>query len=326
MNNEKIWGVLMHLSYNEWAPLDEHNIHDEAYWDEFLQKCHETGINMILLDVGDGVQYKSHPEICVSDAWSKERVHTEIEKCKKLGIELLPKLNFSTGHSYWMKEYRKMTSSKIYYDFCSDIIKEIYEIFEGPRFIHLGMDEEEIINTKGTDYVVFRQGDLLIHDIKFLVDEVNKTGAKPCIWHDPATEHMDKFTEAIGPDEVIITPWWYWGYTEDDTFPIITDYKGLYAGRGIKYEREVPCRVNFMKNILPLMEKGYKYIPTPSIFYKDEANVEETVRYFKEGSPSDEQILGFMIAPWMKTLPKNRDEINKSLDLLKAAREKYYGK
>ncbi len=317
----------MHLSFNEWPQQQyETTIFDDDFWEEFLIKCHQTGINMILLDVGDGVQYKSHPEICLQDAWSRERIHTEIEKCKKLGIELIPKANFSTSHCYWMKEYRKMISSKIYYDFCSDIIKELYEMFEGPRFIHLGMDEEEIINTKGTDYVVFRQGDLLMHDIKFLIDEVNKTGAKPWIWHDPLTEYTEKFTEAISPDEVVISPWWYWGYTEEDTFRLITDYEGMYKARGLKYEREAPCRVNFMTKILPLMEKGYKYVPTSSICYKDEANVEATVNHFRSGSPSEEQLPGYMIAPWMRTLPKYKDNIFRSLDLLKEAREKHYGK
>ena len=325
MQNKKIWAVLMHLSYNAWLPKKQYNIFDDQYWDEFLMKCKETSTNMIVLDVGDGVEYKSHPEICVKDAWSRERVHSELEKCRNLGIELIPKLNFSTSHCYWMGEYRKMTSSKPYYDFCRDIINEIYEIFEAPRFIHIGMDEEEIINTRVSDYVVFRQGDLLIHDIKFLVDEVNKTGATPWIWHDPVTEYMDKFTDVIGPDEVIISPWWYWGYTRDKLFPILTDYEGLYANRGIKYEHDVPCRVNFLKNILPLMEKGYRYIPTPSTFYKVDGNTEETVEFFKNGSPSDDQILGFMTAPWKKTLPKNKADLNESLELLKEAREKYYG-
>lgn len=324
--NKKIWAVFMMLSYSQWTPKKDHLYFDDNYWDEFLEKCHDTGINMIVLDVGDGVKYESHPEISLKDAWSRERVHSEVEKCKKLGIELIPKLNFSTGHSYWMSDYRRMTSTKPYYDFCSDVIKEIYEIFDGPRFIHLGLDEESYITSRVSDYVIYRQGQLLIDDIRFLITETNKTGALACMWHDPITEDVEAFTKAVGPDEVVIFPWWYWAYTNERPYKLITDVEDMYANRGITCEQDVPIRVNFLKNILPLMEKGYKYIPTPSNFYGVEDNTDITVEYFKNGSPSDEQILGFMTAPWLTTTPQHKEATWESLDLLKAAREKYYGK
>ena len=72
------------------------------------------------------------------------------------------------------------------------------------------------------------------------------------------------------------------------------------------------------------MEKGYRYIPTPSTFYEVDGNTEETVEFFKNGSPSDDQILGFMTAPWKKTLLENKGDLDKSLELLKEAREKFY--
>lgn len=324
--DNKIWAVLMYLSDSQWSPKKESLKFDDNFWDEFLEKCRETGINMVVLDVGDGVNYKSHPEIAMKDGWSKERVHSEVEKCKKLGIELVPKLNFSSGHSYWMGDYRRMTSTKPYYDFCSDVIKEVYEIFNGPRFIHLGLDEECYITSRVTDYVLYRQGQLLIDDIKFLVNETNKTGALAWMWHDPVTEAVEEFTEAIGPDKVIISPWWYWAYTNERPYKLITDWENMYANRGITCEQDVPIRVNFLKNILPLMEKGYRYIPTPSNCFNVEGNTEETIAYFKNGSPTDEQILGFMTAPWRHTLPEYREAIYESLELLKAAREKHYGK
>lgn len=324
MKDKKIWAALMHLSMNMWYPQKDHIPFDDEVWDCFLEKAAETGINMVVLDVGDGVQFKSHPEISLPDSWSAERVHKEVAKCRELGIELIPKLNFSTSHSYWMGEYRRMTSSKPYYDFCKDVLAEIYEMFEQPRYIHIGMDEEDFINTRVSEYAVYRKGNLLMHDIKFLSDVVNGLGAKPWIWHDPTTDYTEEFTEMFSPDEIIISPWWYWHYNGKEKSPIITDFEGLYANRGIQYEEDIPLRRRFLERILPLMDKGYKYIPTPSNFYKMANNTDETVEYFKNGTPSDDQILGYMTAPWRETISKYKDDILESLELLKEAREKYY--
>ena len=61
---------------------------------------------------------------------------------RALGIEPLPKLNFSTCHDAWLGPYSRMVSTPAYYDVCRDLIDEVAELFGGPRFFHLGMDEE----------------------------------------------------------------------------------------------------------------------------------------------------------------------------------------
>lgn len=326
MNNktEKMWAILLHLSRNQHTPKDDTLVVDDNFWNEFLIKAKETGINTVVLDVGDGVVYKSHPEISVENAWSEERIHSEISKCRDMGITLIPKLNFSTAHNYWMGQYRYMTSTPAYYEFCKDVIAEVAEMFEQPEYMHLGMDEENYISTSVTDYVVFRKGELLIKDLKFLIDEVKKNGAMPWIWHEPLIDYTDIYEKYISPDDAVISPWWYWDYTGKCTFPLISDVDDMYRKQGIVYEQDVPMRKAFMEKILPLMKKGYKYIPAPSNYYEDPTNTEETVRYFKNGSPSEKQIIGFMTAPWLNTTPDNRDKIFESLDLLKSAREKYY--
>lgn len=83
-------------------------------------------------------------------------VHQEI-KASDLGIKLIPKLNFSATHDAWLGEYERMVSTKTYYTVCQDIINEIYEVFEHPDYIHLGMDEEDSRTDGRLDFVCYRK-------------------------------------------------------------------------------------------------------------------------------------------------------------------------
>ena len=200
--NEKMWAIMVQLGNNQWYPLDEELIFDEDFWEYILKRCAEIGVNTILMDVGDGVYYTSHPEISVKNAWTREKVLKEVKRCRGKGITLIPKLNFSTKHGMWLKRYHKMVSTDIYYNVCKDIIREVFEMFDAPPYIHLGMDEEGYRTSKiKDDYVVYRKGKLLVNDLKFLIDTVKSTGAKPWIWHDVLTENTDIYLETIAPED-----------------------------------------------------------------------------------------------------------------------------
>ena len=74
-----------------------------------------AGLNMIVIDLGDGVRYQSHPEIAVKKAWSPARLRRELKKLRDAGLEPIPKLNFSTAHDAWLGPYAGIVSSKTYY-------------------------------------------------------------------------------------------------------------------------------------------------------------------------------------------------------------------
>ena len=85
MKNEKIWSYLIHLSYHMWddentpprswyAPpryTENNNVSVKA-WDEIVAFLAECKYNMLIVDVGDAIQYESHPEISAPDAWDKD--------------------------------------------------------------------------------------------------------------------------------------------------------------------------------------------------------------------------------------------------------------
>ena len=43
---------------------------DENIWNDVLKQISRSGINMLLIDLEDGIRYESHPEIVVKDAWA----------------------------------------------------------------------------------------------------------------------------------------------------------------------------------------------------------------------------------------------------------------
>ena len=170
MAKEKMWGLLVHLSMNIHDQVYPTLQFDEGMWDWILEEAPKHGINTILLDVADGIQFHSHPEISISDAWSHRRVHQELARCREKGITVIPKLNFSSLHCKWLKQYARMISTDIYYRVAADLIREVYEVFEQPTYIHLGMDEEDAAHAGCSELAVYRHKDLLWHDLQYLFD------------------------------------------------------------------------------------------------------------------------------------------------------------
>ncbi len=89
-----LWGYLIHLSFNFWEshlPPDRPQVAfrvarphlrcDKPLWDELTERIAEAGGNLLVIDLGDGVRYESHPEIAVENAWSPQQLRDELEHC-----------------------------------------------------------------------------------------------------------------------------------------------------------------------------------------------------------------------------------------------------
>lgn len=157
-----MWGYY-DSQYTQGEELSEYRpylILDDKLWNEALRKMVKKGMNMVVITLGDGVKYESHPEIAVRGAWSASRLRKELQKIRKMGIEPIPELNFSAGHDAWLCSYSRMLSTDKYYEVCSDLIEEVIDIFDKPRFFYLGMDEETSSHQKGLNYSVVRRNDI----------------------------------------------------------------------------------------------------------------------------------------------------------------------
>ena len=312
--DSKMWGCLLHLSFNMW---EEYRITDtqdenlkirgylpdiqlsESLWNDALNKMADVEMNMVIIDLGDAIQYKSHPEIAVNNAWSATRLRNELAKCRKLGLEPIPKLNFSTCHDIWLGEYSRMVSTQKYYDVCRDLIAEVIDLFDKPRFFHLGYDEETAENQHYYKYVVVRQHDLWWNDFYFFVKEVEKNGARPWIWSDYLWHHPDEFLKKM-PKSVVQSNWYY----------------------GDVFDEKETCA----KAYIELEAHGYDQIPTGGYYeasknvYYSEKSILNTVK-FCDKHISEKRLHGFLQTNWRPTIEDFRDPILKSIEQIGNAKK-----
>lgn len=276
MKNEFIKGILIHVGTNLWYEIGNNRCGGEKIWQSagsgkmrfdkalfneltaYLPKC---GINTVVLDLADGIVYESHPELAIEGSIERGELIEMIDGLKRLGLNIIPKLNFSTCHDAWMKDYSRMVSTKAYYDVCRDLINEVCDVFE-PKLFHLGMDEENYENQRLYDYAVIRQNDLWWHDLLFFVELVEKRGARACMWSDYARHRPDEFIEKC-PRSVVQCPWYYFNkfdgeLTESERIRVEpfgrlaeAGYTVIAGGSNEYFKDNISLLDSFCKKILP---------------------------------------------------------------------------
>ena len=197
-----IWSYLAHFGVNSWKdiPLEtqdpnmeekwltrccaDHVRFSEKSWRKLSAELAKAGCNQIIIDLAEIVKYPSHPELAVKGSWSVEKLRAELDRLRGMGFEVIPKMNFSACHDTWLKMYHRMVSTKKYYQVGEDLIKDAVEIFDHPRYFHLGYDEETASHQKHHLFAVCRQGDLWWHDFLWFAKVTEKTGSRPWIWSD----------------------------------------------------------------------------------------------------------------------------------------------
>jgi hypothetical protein len=303
--NEKIWGCLLHLSFNFAAGIKafggirtELEL-DEVLWNDAVKKMVDSGMNMILINVEDSLKWDSHPEIAVRNAWSVSKLRGELDKMRKMGLEPIPMLNFSTTHDAWMGKYSRMVSTQKYYNLCRDLIAESIDIFDKPRFFHVGMDEETPANQRRADFVVVRQNDLWWADFYFMVSEVEKGGARPWTWADYVWHHPDEYYNKM-PKSVIQSNWYY--------------------GEDFSSDRMSAGAKTAVKAYAELNQRGYDQIPTGSNHFNNPKSIGNTVKYCKEHIDNS-KLLGFLQTFWKPTIETYRTLILEGIELTGEAKK-----
>jgi hypothetical protein len=293
-----IKAYLLHLSFNMWADREvpewdlEHISArpylrvDTSLWNDVLVRMVTEGLNTVVIDLGDGIRYSSHPEIAVQGAWSPTRLRDELARIRDMGLEPIPKLNFSACHDAWLGPYARCVSTPTYYDVCRGLIAEVCELFDQPRFFHLGMDEETAEHQRHYEYVVIRQGDLWWHDLGLLIESVEAAGVRPWVWSDYLWHHPDEFNRRM-PRSVLQSNWYY----------------------GAEFGPHVPYAMAY----LDLEVQGYDQIPTGSN-WTDDGNIAETVAFVRRHL-TPERLIGFLQTVWQPTLEVCRGRHMRALEL-----------
>ena len=291
----KDWALTKKEDLAEVSSLDVLRF-DEEVWRRLTDRMGQKGFNAAGMDLGEGCIYPSHPELAVKGSWSAERLQKELARLRGIGIEPIPKLNFSTCHDTWLKEYGRMVSTPEYYRVCADVIRDVCEIFDKPRLLHLGYDEENFGNQRKYAYAVVRQGELWWHDFLFFVKTVEKLGMRPWIWSDKIWHGKDEFLSRM-PKSVMQSNWYYRQWFDFESIP---------------KERRV-----HLESFLTLEKAGFDQIPCGSNWACDE-NIAGLVRFCRKNI-APERLKGFLMTTWGPTLPNHEAKLLRGIDLAAAA-------
>jgi hypothetical protein len=292
------WGNLLHLGSNFWCDWVPPQLQDEdsnyspdlrfdrSLWNDLLPRMQQAGMNMVVIDLGDGVKYDSHPEIAVKGAWTTAELRKELVRLRSMGLEPIPKLNFSTTHDVWLAKYARCVSTDTYYAVCRDLIAEVIQLFDKPRLFHIGMDEEDQAHQTYYEHVVVRQHGLWWHDLLFYVEQVEKGGARAWMWSDYSWNHPEEFYKRM-PKSILQSNWYY-------------DLKFDPKDKMVRPFRE-------------LDEHGYDQFPTGSNYYTHHSNFVALAEYARR-TVAPEHLVGLLQTPWHPTTEKYRAQHLDAID------------
>lgn len=313
LHHKFMWAMLVELGTNFWYEEDDlhtqegnnlwqipgsHKLRfNRETWNKYIDDLKDAGVNTLVIDLGDAVQYKSHPEIAVEGAFTVEELTAELDRLNDMGFEVIPKLNFSTTHDYWLGKYARMVSTPEYYKVCSDLIDEACKLFDA-RFLHIGFDEEGYEMQATYNYVVIRQHELWWHDLYYFVECVERNGAKACMWSDYARHRPDEFVEKC-PKSVVQCNWYYFTEFGDD----VDEMRKIRIAPFHIFEKE-----------------GYYQFPCGSSCYYEDC-FPNLVEYCSKNIPA-EHLVGFLQTCWDYPTPEYLPELKRSVDSFRAARER----
>ena len=247
---------------------------------DFLPSC---GINTLVIDIGEGVQYDTHPELAVPGAWSKEKLRQEVCRIRAMGLEPVPKLNFSSYHDTWLREYAWMKGTAKYYEVAKDLINEVCELFAPVKYFHLGMDEESVPNHR-KGMTIIRCNDLWYHDLYMYVEHVEKHGARPWLWGSYYRDNKDTFAQKMPKDCVLI----------DSAFERLVPRaeNGRYPHEGFNA-------------LIERSRMGYDQLLDCSV-WACKQNIAQILLLARDEGLFDEHLLGLLATPWAQTSEVDR--------------------
>jgi hypothetical protein len=289
---------------------------DDKLWDDLVGQMVDAGVNQVIFSLGDGIKYDSHPEIAVQGAWTPAEMKAEKARLAGLGIDLVPKLNFSAGHDLWLGDYHRMVSTPTYYQVCSDLIAEVIDIFDNPPLFHLGYDEETWYHQTWYEYVVIRQHDLWWRDFLWFVEQVESRGSRPWIWSDKIWTHTSEFMARM-PKSVIQSNWYY----SPNFDPKIDQAKAAERGLDLSLPPTARKETTPFHAYKDLEAGGWDQVPAASVDVADDS-FPDTVTWVQGNLPRT-QVLGFMQTTWRALLEPYRDRFELGIAKIAEGRERY---
>jgi hypothetical protein len=213
-------GYLLHITHYDprWNAIkdrDEEVPFDLALGLDVVDAMAAAGLNLLVIDCADGVQYASHPELTRPYSVPMDTLRKIVERAQSHDIEVVPKLNFAQSglhkHNHWFRPHNDLFDNDRYWELAFEVIDELIEVVQPPRFFHVGMDEDH-----------WRTYDQYVAAIERLHSGLAERHLRTLIWNDSAclwpqaAIHREKSlaAEARAPREVVHIVWDYSGADE----------------------------------------------------------------------------------------------------------------
>lgn len=210
----------IHLGYNMWFDknallkfAEEDNrerdflYFDKTTWDTVTEFLPGQGFNTVVIDLAEGVRYDSAPELAVEGSLSKEELSQMLSRLRSLGLNPIPKLDFSSAHDIWMKDYARMLCTTPYRNLVKNLIAEVSELFDKPAYFHIGMGDENNEYQKYYEYIATRSRILFWEDTNIMLDACRAAGARPMMSGEYFYQEPYVFNKEISSDVVITAPY-----------------------------------------------------------------------------------------------------------------------
>ena len=208
--------------------------------------------NYVVMEFWGTLRFKSHPELCWSEyGIEQSQVKALLKVAQSLGVTLIPQINLF-GHASFSRcgsgkhalldfhpEYASLfepdgwswcLSNPATRQYLTDLVLEIHELFDSPKYFHIGCDEAY----NAASCTLCRRGnlaELLKSHLLYFHELLAKRGARLMMWHDMLlnvedkkyhgyivcgheANHLDKLYQEL-PKDIIICDWQY-GYPKKD--------------------------------------------------------------------------------------------------------------
>jgi hypothetical protein len=212
---------LLHISHYDpaWcAEKDREEMFDTETAGKIIRKLKALSFDSVIADCADGLKYESHPELKRKYSSPKSLVADFAAETAGLGMDIIPKLNFSKSgrnkHDMWMAPHSDLTDwtgsidTGVYWTVAEDLINELTDLFRPKHFFHIGMDEDH-----------YRSVNQYAETIIRLDGMIKKRGLRTMVWNDscycdpasPNKHHAEKCeaAEAFLPGDITHVLWEY---------------------------------------------------------------------------------------------------------------------
>ena len=177
---------------------------------DMVRAMGKAGLNTLIIDLADGVEYRTYPELKRHYTAPMGTLLKLIECARSEGMAIVPKLNFAKGdhnlHNEWFRPYNKSGDTTEYWAKAFKLIDEVVETCKPERFFFIGMDED-----------TERTPEQYVAAVTSLHDGLAKRGLRTAMWNDTSHRSASMFgcvektlaAEDRGPKDVVHTVWDY---------------------------------------------------------------------------------------------------------------------